>query len=140
MTEKDAVLAKISNIDNCLKRIKQVTKLDPDALSDYDVQDIFVLNLQRAIQAAIDIANLIVSAQGYRMPNSYKLAFDVLKENEWIDDDTSDKMQRMVGFRNIAIHDYQEIDPEILKSILTKNLSDFETFYKQVLKQLHAKN
>lgn len=140
MTEKDAVLAKISNIENCLKRIKLVTKLDPQSLSDFDVQDIFVLNLQRATQAAIDTANLIISSQGYRMPNSYKLAFEVLKENAWIDADTADRMQKMVGFRNIAIHDYREIDPEILKSILTKHLSDFETFHKHVLKRLHAKN
>lgn len=43
-------------------------------------------------------------------------------------------MQSMVGFRNIAIHDYQSIDVDILKSILTKNLKDIEEFYATVIK------
>ncbi len=119
---------------NCLSRIKKSTDLDPDSLTDFDKQDIFVLNLQRAIQAAIDIANLIISANNYRLPNSYKMSFSILQENGWIDSETC-KMQKMVGFRNIVIHDYQEINIEILKSILTKHLSDFEKFYKQILKK-----
>jgi len=120
MIEKDAVLSKISIIKNRLDRIKKVTKLKPDSLNEYDKQDIFVLNLQRAIQAATDIANLIISANQYRLPNSYKMAFHILFENGWIESETSKLMQKMVGFRNIAIHDYQEIDVEILKSILIK--------------------
>jgi uncharacterized protein YutE (UPF0331/DUF86 family) len=61
------------------------------------------------------------------------MSFYILFDNDWIDSETCKMMQNMVGFRNIAIHDYQEIDLEILKSILTKNLSDFEKFYKQIL-------
>ena len=40
----------------------------------------------------------------------------------------------MVGFRNIAIHDYQKISLQILKSILTNNLGDFREFVKVLLK------
>lgn len=135
MFEKDVVLSKISIIKNCLDRIKKVTKFVPQSLDEFDKQDIFVLNLQRTIQASIDIANLVISQNGYRLPNSYKMAFQILYENGWLESATCKLMQKMVGFRNIAIHDYQEIDIEILKSILTKNLSDFERFYKQILKK-----
>jgi uncharacterized protein YutE (UPF0331/DUF86 family) len=41
----------------------------------------------------------------------------------------SQKMQSMVGFRNIAIHDYQNLDIEIWKAILSKHLKDLEQFY-----------
>lgn len=140
MIEKDVVLSKISIIKNCLNRIKKTTDLKPESLDDLDVQDIFVLNLQRAIQSAIDIANLIISATKYRLPNSYKMAFTILDENDWIDAETARLMQKMVGFRNIAIHDYQVIDINILKSILTKNLSDFEKFYRQILKKINGEN
>ena len=140
MINKDAILAKISIIKNCLKRIKDTTKLDPDTLSNFDNQDIFVLNLQRAIQATIDISHKIISAYGYQMPNSYKMTFTVLKENNWIDSETCELMQKMSSFRNIAVHDYQTLDLEILKSILTKNLADFEKFYKQILNKLNGQN
>lgn len=68
------------------------------------------------------------------------MSFLVLFENDWIDSETAERMQKMVGFRNIAIHDYRDIDLEILKSILTKNLSDFEKFYLQILKKLDGEN
>ena len=43
-------------------------------------------------------------------------------------------MEGMVGFRNIAIHDYQSLNVEILKSILGKNIADLEEFYTTVLR------
>lgn len=135
MIEKDVLLSKISIIKNCLNRIKKTTNLEQGTLDEFDVQDVFVLNLQRTIQASIDIANMIISSHNYRMPNSYKMSFAILFENGWIDFKTCEQMQKMIGFRNIAIHDYQELNIDILKSILTKHLSDFENFYKQVLKK-----
>ena len=42
-------------------------------------------------------------------------------------------MEGMVGFRNIAVHNYQSLDGEILKSILDKHLEDLEEFYVEVL-------
>lgn len=44
------------------------------------------------------------------------------------------KMENMVGFRNIAVHDYQSLNGEILKSILGKNIGDLEEFYTTVLR------
>jgi len=134
MLEKDVILSKISIIKNCLSRIKTATKLNPASLDDYTIQDVVVLNLQRAIQAAIDLTNIIIAENNFRLPNSYKMGFYILNENGWIDGETCKRMQKMVGFRNISIHDYQEINIDILKSILTKHLDDFESFYQQVLK------
>lgn len=56
MPDRDVVLAKVAAIQRCLKRIQETTQLDPASLDDIDKQDIFVLNLQRAVQAAIDLA------------------------------------------------------------------------------------
>ena len=56
MPDRDVVLAKVTAIQKCLRRINDVTGLDPDRLDDLDIQDIFVLNLQRAVQSAIDLA------------------------------------------------------------------------------------
>lgn len=57
-------------------------------------------------------------------------------ENEGIiDKKLSQKLQGMMGFGNIAVHDYHAIDIEILKSILTNNLQDIEEFYTTILKK-----
>jgi len=42
-------------------------------------------------------------------------------------------MIKMSGFRNIAVHNYETINVEILKSILKNNLTDFEDFYTQII-------
>lgn len=137
MPDTDVVLAKVAAIQRCLKRIKETTRLDPNSLDDIDKQDIFILNLQRAVQAAIDLATHIVASEGLGLSDTIKDNFKFLKNAGIINEEITRRMESMVGFRNIAIHDYHVIDKDILKSILVKNLKDLEDFYTTVL--LHFK-
>jgi len=132
-SDRDVVLAKIAAIQKSLKRIKDVTGLDPERLDELDTQDIFVLNLQRAIQSAIDLATHVVASEGLGVPDTIRGNFVLLENAKIITKVLSKKMQSMVGFRNIAIHDYQSLDIEILKAILAKNLKDLEQFYTTIL-------
>lgn len=132
MLEKDAVLSKISIIKNCLNSIKTTTRLEPAKLDEIFTQDVFVLNLQRAIQASIDIANIIIAKKGWKLPAAYKESFLILSQNSIIDKNLADKMINMVGFRNIAVHEYQELNSDILKSILLNNLKDLEELYSSI--------
>lgn len=133
MPDRDVILAKVNNIQRCLKRIKDTTGFKPEGLDDIDNQDIFVLNLQRAIESAIDIAAHISAVEGLGLASTIKDNFRFLFEANIIDEALLKKMQAMVGFRNIAVHDYQSIDVEILKSMLVNNLGDLEDFYAVIL-------
>ena len=137
MPDRDVVIAKAAAIQRCLKRIKETTGLNRNSLEDMDKQDIFVLNLQRAVQAAIDLATHIVASEGLGLSDTIRDNFKLLNNTGIINEDLTRKMESMVGFRNIAIHDYQAIDKDILKSILSNNLKDLEEFYTTVL--LHFK-
>ena len=128
MVDKDIILAKIAIIQRCLRRIKQTTSLDPNSLDNYDKQDIFVLNLQRAIQATIDIATHLTASGGWGLPETLKENFSLLCENKVIAKELSEKMKKMVGFHNIAVHNYRSIDIEVFKSILTTHLQDIEKY------------
>lgn len=132
MLEKDAILSKISMIQNCLRSIQRVTEGKPEKLDDVFVQDVFVLNLQRACQAAIDMASLVISLRGFQLPNSYKQSFQILAREAVITPDLATKMGKMAGFRNIAVHDYRQLEPEILKSILRERLGDLEEFSRAI--------
>ncbi|MEK7244185.1 MAG: DUF86 domain-containing protein, partial [Thermodesulfobacteriota bacterium] len=116
MPDRDIVLAKIAAIERCLKRIRETTGGDPARLEEIDRQDIFVLNLQRAIQAAIDLAGHIVAAGKLGLPETVRENFSLLRNTGVISTELCRKMEAMVGFRNIAIHNYQALDPEILKA------------------------
>jgi uncharacterized protein YutE (UPF0331/DUF86 family) len=135
MPDMDIILAKTGNIQRCLRRIKETTGLKSESLNDIDKQDIFVLNLQRAIESAVDIAAHIAASEGLGLASAIKDNFRFLNEAGIIDENLLKKMQSMVGFRNIAVHDYQSINVDILKSILTENLKDLEDFYTAVLRR-----
>ena len=137
MVATDVVLSKLSIINNCLKTIETVTGNQANKLDEMMIQDVFVLNLQRAVQACIDIANYIIAQKGWRLPATYRESFNTLHENKVINKKLSSQMIKMVGFRNIAVHDYQTLDIVVLKGILEHNVDDFKTFRKAIVNFLN---
>jgi uncharacterized protein YutE (UPF0331/DUF86 family) len=133
MIDTDVIYAKVSNIQNCLRRIREVTDLDPARLDDINVQDIFVLNVQRAVQSAIDLCAHVISSENLGLPGTLKENFLLLQQAGILSRELTPRLISMVGFRNIAIHDYQSLDIEVMKSILERHLVDLEDFIQAVL-------
>lgn len=133
MIDRDIVLAKVAAIQSCLLRIQQVTALDPARLDNQDIEDIFVLNLQRAVQVDIDLGAHVLAAEGLEMPATLREIFSTLEQHGLISARSSQQMQKMCGFRNIAVHDYQTLSKPILKAILTSHLKNLEDFYAEIL-------
>ncbi len=134
MADPDIIQAKIAITQRSLKRISDTTGLKSETLSDLDCQDIFVLNLQRAIQAAIDCAAHIIADEGLGLPLSLKEHFSILATEKILSENLAKKMQAMVGFRNIAVHEYENINIDILKNILDHHLQDLEEFNTAIFK------
>ncbi|MGH7805315.1 MAG: type VII toxin-antitoxin system HepT family RNase toxin [Candidatus Binatia bacterium] len=132
----DVALAKLATIDRCLKRIRSVTRGTPDAVDSLDTEEIVVLNLQRAIQAAIDLTAHLISARSWGLPDSLKDHFRILESEKVVDAVLAARLQAMVGFRNIAVHDYERIDRNILKAILRERLNDLESFANAIRRSL----
>ena len=128
----DIVIAKISNVKECLRKIQKVTGGNADALDDSIVEDVFVLNCQRAIQSCIDLAHYRIAQSGLSVPTEYRESFEIISKEGMIDKELCESMKKMVGFRNIAVHEYSKLDKNILKSILTKHLIDIENFSKSI--------
>jgi uncharacterized protein YutE (UPF0331/DUF86 family) len=128
VVDRDIILAKVATIERCLRRIQDSTDGKPGALDDFDHQDVFVLNLQRAAQAAIDIAQHLVAAGGFGLPGTLREGFAILEKEAGLDRELSVQMQHMVGFRNIAVHDYQELSVDALKAILVSHLDELRAF------------
>jgi uncharacterized protein YutE (UPF0331/DUF86 family) len=133
MVDYDVLIEKVNSIQNCLKRIHDTAGNHPHSLDDLNVQDIVVLNLQIAVQHSIDIAMHIASEEKLGIPQYLKDVFRILKENKYLKPELALKMEKMVGFRNIAVHDYQAINHNILKNIVEHHLTDIEDFYTQIL-------
>lgn len=137
MVEREKLTAKIAVIDRCLARIAEVRGERRKDLLPIDVEDIASLNLQRAIQAAIDLANHVASSEAYGTPDSTAGVFTLLQQKGVIDAELAGRLRRMVGFRNIAVHEYQTVDPAILEAILERHLGDLRTLGAQVTELFH---
>lgn len=133
MENEAVILNKYEIVERCINRINEEYENNFENLENYRRLDCIVLNLQRACEATIDIAMYIVSTRKLGIPQTKKEAFKKLEENNIISKDMSKNMQNMTGFRNIAIHDYKEINEEILKEVIEKHLNDLLEFARQML-------
>lgn len=133
MENEAVIINKYESIQKCIKRIEEEYEGNIENLYDYRRLDPIVLNLQRACEIAIDIAMYIISNRKLGVPQTKKEAFIKLEENNLISKDISINMQKMTGFRNIAIHDYKQIDEEILADVIENHLIDLTNFAKEIL-------
>jgi uncharacterized protein YutE (UPF0331/DUF86 family) len=130
----DVVLNKIQIIRRCCARIEQEYSGNPDNLKNFTKQDSIILNIQRACEATIDLAMLLVSTRKLGLPQTSRDAFDFLLQQQLVPDDLGGRLKAMVGFRNIVVHDYQAVNLEIVKAIIEDHLSDLLQFAKLVFK------
>jgi len=128
VAERDVILAKVATIDRCLGRIADVRGPRGSSLLAVDIEDIVLLNLQRATQAAIDIAAHVVADERLGLPASLGDAFSLLEKSGIIDAGLALRLRKMTGFRNLAVHAYDAVDPAIVEAIVTRHLSDLEAF------------
>jgi uncharacterized protein YutE (UPF0331/DUF86 family) len=129
----DVIINKIATIERCLERINVVYAEVGDNLStDFTRQDSIVLNLQRACEASIDLANYINKQQKLGIPQSSRDSFELLLKAVLLPEKVAASLKKMVGLRNIAVHDYQELNIDIVKFIVENHLVDFQNFIKAI--------
>ena len=127
--DRDVVTAKLESLRRCVERVRTRTPESAEELSaSCDAQDIVCLNLERAVQACVDIAAHIVSDSECAVPDTMAGTFDALERQGVLSRELAERMRRAVGFRNISVHAYQTLDWEIVHSIATTRLGDFVEF------------
>ena len=130
---------KLESLRRCLARIRSKEPISLDVLQkDYDLQDIVSLNLTRAVQMAVDIGAHMVSAQMQAAPATMGETFDQLGRMGVISEELALQLKKSVGFRNVAIHNYNAVNWAIVFSILQGHLQDFDAFAKAVDLKLNS--
>lgn len=135
----DVLLNKAAAIERCLRRIREEYDGHEAALeSNFTRQDAIILNLLRACEAAIDMAMHAVRRRGLGLPQDSRDAFAMLGQAGLLPGSVVARMQAMVGFRNIAVHDYQSLSLPVLRAILASHLDDFQHFTAALLGSMNA--
>ena len=133
--DKDVIQTKLEALIRCVHRVESqnIGSLE-DLEKNLDKQEIIILNLQRAVQICVDIGNHILLDYKTPTPSTMSETFKYLAQNNLIDPKNAEDLSHAVGFRNIAVHQYENIDCNIVYEIITKHLEDFKQFSASILK------
>lgn len=134
MVDKLLILRKLSELENYQKQLDEFSGITLEVYtSDWKTQRIIERTLQIMIETCVDIAGHIISDQGYRVPSTYAETFKVLQENGIITPQIFSIMEKMVKFRNIIVHQYENINADIVIAILRKHITDFSEYRNSIL-------
>jgi uncharacterized protein YutE (UPF0331/DUF86 family) len=133
------LLHKAKVIERCVARARQeYVATEGHFSTDFTRQDAAVLNLQRACEAALDMAQRVISMQGWGIAETSKDLFTLLQRSSVIDATMAKTLTNMVGFRNLAVHDYEELNYDIVESIINKDCNDLLSFSEKMVKQFFS--
>jgi uncharacterized protein YutE (UPF0331/DUF86 family) len=131
----DVVLNKAASIERCLQRIlEEYAGNDKNLVTNQTKQDAIILNLQRACETSIDLAMYVISRRRLGIPQDSRDAFTLLQTGGILPTELETRMQRMVGFRNVAVHEYTRLNLDVVRAIVTKQLDDFRAFSSTMVK------
>lgn len=130
----DVLINKAAAIERAIRRVREEHAGDDGNIAANQTrQDAIILNLQRACESSIDAAMHLVRVHRLGVPQETREAFELLQQAQIIDPELADRLKKMVGFRNIAVHDYQRLNLDIVRQIIARHLDDFLAFTRVLL-------
>jgi uncharacterized protein YutE (UPF0331/DUF86 family) len=125
----DIVINKIQSIQRCVERAREEYHADPAGFANnFTRQDAAVLNVLRACEQAIDLANHVIKTRKMGIPASSAQSFELLEQKSVIDPPLAESLIRMIHFRNTVTHQYQRMDMQIVQKVITSGLNDLIQF------------
>ena len=131
----EVLLNKKASMDRCILQIKRYYAMNTGLPfeSDFLRQDAICMNLQRICELAIDMANHVIRSRKLGLPKDSRDSFTLLRQADLIDEEQMNLLQRMVGFRNVLVHDYQRLDYQIFLDVIDRRLQSLITFANAML-------
>ncbi|OHC26936.1 MAG: toxin-antitoxin antitoxin component [Pseudomonadales bacterium RIFCSPLOWO2_12_59_9] len=130
----DVLINKAATIERCVARAREEYQRNTASFAtDFTRQDAAILNIQRACEAALDMGQHLIRRERLGVPQSARDVFTLLAQKQRIDQALADSLKRMVGFRNIAVHDYQTLQLPIMVAIIEMHLEEFLRYSQTLL-------
>ena len=128
---------KITSLQRCVARAREAYAVaGPGVRTNYNLQDAAILNVIRACDTAIDLANMAIRRRRLGVPNASRDSFTTLVRESIIAPELGSRLKNMIGFRNLAVHQYRELDLDILDAVIRTNLDDLLAFAQAIRSQL----
>jgi uncharacterized protein YutE (UPF0331/DUF86 family) len=137
VTDADLILKKLAFIETCLSELRSLARLERIA-ADVKERRFVEHTLQICIQAVQDVASHIVSDQRLGEPSANVVLFTFLRQAGWLSEETAAFLRLAVGFRNVLVHGYTAVDPEVVRDVLERHLGDIDQFVAEIRTRLSA--
>ena len=135
----DIVINKIQNIQRCVRRAREEYQADRDGFAtNYTRLDAVLLNVLRACETAIDLANHVIRAHKLGIPVSSADSFKLLRTEQIIDTRLAERLEKMIGFRNTIIHQYTKTDLRIVEAVIVSELDELLAFADRIREYVHG--
>ncbi len=141
MTDRELVESKIDVMMKNLEYLDEIRNLDVEYfLGSFEKKQAAKHSLQEVIEASLDIANHVISSEGWSRAETYAEMFERLCDNQVIDKSLRDKLADMARFRNLLVHRYGTIDEKRLFVIIMENLDDVHSFIEEIYKYMERED
>ena len=138
---RERIAEKLKSLERALLYLESRSDVSlHELIENYELRSAVERNFQIAIEAAVDIGEMIISQEGSSMPETYREVFLRLGDLGIVPSDFADRLSLMAGFRNILVHHYSEIDVVKLHDFLKNRLGDFRTFIRYIRTYLEERS
>lgn len=130
------IFEKIQQLDEYLSNLSQLKKeikSQKEFLKDFHLYGLTERYLQLSCQVIIDTFNLVIIEEGIEKPEDNRETISLLLNKKIISENLSSRLNGIVGFRNILVHEYGKIDRKRVYQNLMERLEDFKLFKKEML-------
>lgn len=136
MLDKARVLTKIDELRKYLDELTQILPEDFTRYQQIEKKRGCERLLQLAVECGMDICKIIVSGLRLGLPYEENDLFVKLRKNKIIDEKMFNKLKQMRAFRNILVHEYAEVDDQLVFKQLRSYQAEFEQFITVILEFL----
>lgn len=136
MVDKERVLSKLDELDGYLKEILEILPKNFKAYRKVQIKRSIERLLQLSVECTLDICQLLIAGLRLGLPADETDLFLKLGSKRILSSSMVSILKSMKGFRNILVHDYAEVDDELVYEMASKRLGDFQRFKKEILKFL----
>lgn len=125
----EVLAQKVTSLQRGVSRAREARAAAGSAFrSDFNLQDAAILNVIRACETAIDIANMVIRHRRLGIPADSRDSFQLLGREGMLDAELAERLSRMVGFRNLAVHRYTALDLDIVEAVIDRELDELLAF------------
>lgn len=134
---RDVIVERLSRLRSLLEEMRGIGVPTPAQLrSDHVVRYALERLVTLVVDAATALNSHVASRQLDRVATTYAETFDLAADAGVIDVELASRIRDSAKLRNLLVHDYADIDYDILAVALRRVIDDYDRYVQQVARWL----